>query len=125
MNQAEAPVQELGSMRSYVAGFIISIVLTLAAYIMVVNHFYYGWALVGAIIVLAVIQLLAQMILFLHLGRESKPRWKLGVFYFMLMVVLILVLGSLWIMVNLSYHHDHRSPGKTNQFIIKDEGYQQ
>jgi hypothetical protein len=45
---------------------------------------------------------------------------------------LILVLGSIWIMTNLSYHHDGygvthdghtlHTPAQTNQYIIQDEG---
>jgi cytochrome o ubiquinol oxidase subunit IV len=42
-------------------------------------------------------------VFFLHLGRETRPRWKLAVFLFMLGVILILVFGSLWIMTNLNY----------------------
>ena len=49
-------------------------------------------------------QFFTQLLFFLHLGRETKPRWKLLVFLFMTMIVAILVFGSLWIMYNLNYH---------------------
>src|SRR5664279_1324755 len=92
-----------GSSWSYVVGFVLSLLLTVTAYMTVVNHVFVGWQLVMAIVVLALAQLLAQLIFFLHLGRESKPRWNLVVFLFMLMIVVILVGGSLWIMNNLNY----------------------
>jgi len=87
------------------------------------------------IVVLAIVQLMTQLVFFLHLDKESKPRWNLTAAAFALIVVLILVLGSLWIMANLSYHHGHgygithdghvlNSPAQTNQYIIQDEGVQ-
>ncbi len=113
-----------GSFQSYTVGFISSLILTGIAYLMVANHLASGWAVIFAIILLAIVQLLVQLLFFLHLGHESKPRWNLAVFLFMLIVLVILVFGSLWIMNNLNYHHDHMSPDQTNGFIIKDEGFQ-
>lgn len=109
-------------MRQYVIGFGLSIYLTMTAYLMVVNHLFNGWVLVAAIVGLALIQLVVQLVFFLHLGRD---RWNLVIFLFMLMVVVIVVAGSLWIMANLDYHHghEHGTPDQTNQFIIKDEGF--
>ncbi|MDB5161152.1 MAG: putative cytochrome ubiquinol oxidase chain cyoD, partial [Candidatus Saccharibacteria bacterium] len=108
-----------GSLTSYTVGFIYSLVLTFTAYIFISNHVFSGNALIGAIIALAIVQLLVQLVFFLHLDRESKPRWNLVVLLFALMVVLIVVIGSLWIMSNLNYHMDaHQS----DTYIIHDEG---
>jgi cytochrome o ubiquinol oxidase subunit IV len=52
---------------------------------------------------LAVVQFVVQMVYFLHVGSERKPRWKAMVMWLMLVVVLILVVGSVWIMNNLNY----------------------
>lgn len=113
-------------MRSYTTGFALSVILTLAAYLLVVKNVFHGWALVGALAGLAVTQLLVQLFFFLHLGRESKPRWNLVVMLFAALVVGIVVFGSLWIMKNLQYNHSHyQSPADTDKFLIKDEGYQQ
>lgn len=54
--------------------------------------------------ILAFGQFVVQLVYFLHLGTEQKPRWKLLVFWFMIVVVLIVVVGSLWIMYNLNYN---------------------
>lgn len=110
--------------RPYVTGYVASTLLTLAAYVLVINKVFSSkWALFYTIITLAIIQLLVQVIFFLHLGRESKPRWQLMTFLFSAMVVLIVVLGSLWIMVNLNYHHDHSlDVRQTDGYIIQDEG---
>lgn len=92
-----------GTLRTYVSGFVLSISLTLAAYFMVVHHVLSTWTLAIVIAVLALIQFMVQLVFFLHLGQDAKPRFKLGVFLFMLLVVLIVVGGSLWIMHNLNY----------------------
>ncbi|MGC1176759.1 MAG: cytochrome o ubiquinol oxidase subunit IV [Candidatus Saccharimonadales bacterium] len=115
-----------GSVRSYVIGFASSIILTLVAYTLAINKVFSGWGLVAALATLAITQLFVQLICFLHLGRESRPRWNLWVLLFAVMVVFIVVFGSLWIMKNLQYQHDHSlSPSETDQFLIKDEGYKQ
>lgn len=88
---------------SYVSGFVLSIFLTLAAYLMVVNHGASRRILIGVVVFLALIQFGVQSFFFLHLGKESKPKWKLAVFIFMISIVLIIVFGSLWIMNNLNY----------------------
>ena len=92
-----------GTTKSYTIGFLVSVVLTIGAYLLVVNHVWSGWALVFALVALAVIQLFVQLVFFLHLSAKSHARWNLFVFLFMLLVVLIVVIGSLWIMHNLNY----------------------
>ena len=93
-----------GSFKAYLSGFILSIVLTLAAFYMVQQSVLEGWALLLVITALAIGQLLVQVLFFLHLGREEKPRWNLIAFMFMSLVVVIVVLGSLWIMHSLNYN---------------------
>lgn len=86
----------------YVGGFIGSIFLTVCAY-QVATH---GTARPGvleiSLAILAVTQFIIQMVLFLHVGEERGPRWKLAAAGFMLGIILILVGGSLWIMNNLN-----------------------
>ncbi|PIZ62157.1 cytochrome o ubiquinol oxidase subunit IV [Candidatus Saccharibacteria bacterium CG_4_10_14_0_2_um_filter_52_9] len=114
-----------GSVKSYTTGFVMSLILTLSAYLLVVKNVFSGWGLVTALAALAITQLLVQLLFFLHLGRESKPRWNLVVLLFAVLVVAIVVFGSLWIMKNLQYNHSHyQSPAETDKFLIKDEGYQ-
>lgn len=111
---------------SYVAGFILSLILTMTAYFLVVNKILNGYSLALAIAALAIVQLIVQLRLFLHIGREPEPRWNLLVFDFMLIVVVILVFGSLWIMFNLDYHHeDTRSPSQINDYLLEEEGIKQ
>lgn len=112
-----------GTTRSYSTGFILAILLTNAAFLLVASKSISGWGLAIALAMLAVAQLWVQLRYFLHLGRESKPRWNQLMFLFAVMVVVILGFGSLWIMKNLNYHM--MSPKETDSSIIEDEGIKQ
>jgi len=105
---------------TYFIGYMLSIVLTLAAFFIVINETFHGWALVFTLTALALTQLWIQLQFFIHLGNESKPRWNLVVFLFMVLVVLIVVGGSLWIMHNLNYHM--MSPHDMDTQLIEEEG---
>jgi cytochrome o ubiquinol oxidase operon protein cyoD len=87
-----------------VFGFLLSIALTLTAYFIVVEHFFSGTLLLFLILGLGCVQALVQLVSFLHLGIESKPRWNLMIFLFMVLVIIVVIGGSLWIMYNLNYH---------------------
>lgn len=114
------PVNSKSPLLSYIIGFVFSIVLTFLAYILVVNHVLNGGLLVAVIVALAIIQLFVQLFFFLHLGKESKPRWNLLMFSFALSVVVIIVFGSLWIMNNLDYNMMHDMHNNTDN--IRDQG---
>lgn len=103
----EVPLEEIkkewhGSMRAYVIGFILSIVLTLIAFFFVYQHALPKSVLIFIVLGLGFIQVVAQLIFFLHVGGESKPHWQTIVFSFMALVLLIVVMGSFWIMHNLN-----------------------
>lgn len=110
-----------GTLKSYITGFVISIVLTLAAYFAVVDHLFYSWILIGAILALALAQFIVQVFFFLHIGAETGQRWKLGAFIFTIGLVLIIVIGSLWIMNHLNYAM-MASPTLMNQYIQNQQG---
>ncbi|OGE80448.1 MAG: cytochrome o ubiquinol oxidase subunit IV [Candidatus Doudnabacteria bacterium RIFCSPHIGHO2_01_FULL_45_18] len=103
-------------MHNYVTGFITSIVLTLTAYLLVVEHLLTGPVLVFVIISLALIQLWVQLIFFLHLDHEHGPKWNLAFLLSTISIILIVIIGTLWIMDNLSYHMP------TNEEIMQEEG---
>jgi heme/copper-type cytochrome/quinol oxidase subunit 4 len=73
---------------------------------------------------LAIAQLITQLLFFLHLEKEPKPRWNLLVLSFAVTVAVILVFGSLWIMQNLNYRHGgHNGSQYSEAEIIEDEGF--
>lgn len=87
---------EYGSFKSYLLGLFLSILLTMAAY--------FFRAEVFLVAIFAILQAGVQLIFFLNLTREPKPRWNLIIFLFMIMIVAIIVFGSIWIMNNLNYN---------------------
>ena len=109
-----------GSLLSYTTGFITSIILTLAAYQLVANQMLANWTLILTILGLAVVQLVVQLLFFLHLGREAKPRWNFLIFSIMVVIVVIVAGGSLWIMKNLNYRT--MTPAQTNTYLRDHEG---
>jgi cytochrome o ubiquinol oxidase operon protein cyoD len=100
------------TLRSYILGFILSLVLTFAAYFAVLEHIG-GVLVITIILLLALAQLFVQLFYFLHLRHQE--RGANIVLMFALLVVAILVGGTLWIMSNLSHTEpmlfmDHPSP---------------
>ncbi|MET0779335.1 MAG: cytochrome C oxidase subunit IV family protein [Candidatus Saccharimonadales bacterium] len=84
----------------YAADFVFSILLTLIACTLIVRDMLPGTYMILVIAGLAIIQLLVQLLFFLHLGHESKRRCNLLVFGFALTMVVMLASGSLWTMNN-------------------------
>ena len=108
-----------GSLAAYVTGFVLSLLLTGTAYLMVTRQVLAGSSLVLFISALALIQLIVQLVFFLHLDL-LRSRWKLYVFLFMFLVVMILVGGTLWIMHNLQYR---MAPGEVGAYMNSQDGF--
>lgn len=106
----------------YLVGFGLSVILTFLAYASVVSKAYSARVTIGLVVFFAVIQLFVQLIFFLHLGREAKPRWRWVTLGFGALVVGIVVFGSLWIMDNLNYNMMH-SPDKMHEYMHKQGGF--
>jgi cytochrome o ubiquinol oxidase subunit IV len=51
---------------------------------------------------LALVQGVVQLIFFLHLSQEARPRWETLSFYFMLLILFIVMGGTLWIIYDLN-----------------------
>lgn len=113
--------QEKRKLATYITGFLFSIIVTLVAYYAVTQHIFTRNVLTIYVLGLALIQFVVQLLYFLHLGEDTKPRYKIMVFMLMLMVVLIIVVGSLWIMHNMDYrmmpdqHH-------VNEYLKSQDG---
>ena len=91
-----------GTYKAYFIGFIISLLLTLTSFFFVTYKQLHGHSLVYTLLVLAITQAIIQLHFFLHLGSEPKPKWESLIFYFMILVLLVVALGSLWIMFDLN-----------------------
>lgn len=88
----------------YVGGFVSALILTFVAYWLVTSKVIEGGWLIALLMGLAVVQFIVQLVFFLHVGSETRPRWNLTALIFMLIILVVIVAGSLWIMNNLNYN---------------------
>ena len=86
-------------------GFLGSLVLTLTAYFIMVEPGSFRLTAthaIAAILTLAVIQAIVQLLCFVDIWDEGGPQWNVGVFISTVGIVLIIVLFSIWIINNLN-----------------------
>jgi cytochrome o ubiquinol oxidase operon protein cyoD len=91
-----------GSVKSYLIGFILSIILTVIPFAMVMNGTASHSTILAVVVGMAVIQVVIHLIYFLHMNTSSEERWNLVALLFTAMIIGIVVVGSLWIMYNLN-----------------------
>lgn len=89
-----------GSLKSYVIGFVLSIILTIIPIVLVLNDIVEGTAAYAVLFATAILQFVVQLFFFMHLKEEASPRWNLMTLLLGLMIVLIIIVGSIWIMLN-------------------------
>ncbi len=85
-------------------GFILSLILTVALYRIVTHHQLKESTLLVTLFSIGILLAVVQLVFFLHLGLETKPRWNLITFLFTIGVIIIVIAGSVWIMDNLDYN---------------------
>lgn len=91
-----------GSFGSYTAGFILSVLLTAAAFGVVLSGAVTGHNAVLLIAGLAFVQIIVHLVCFLHMNTSSEQKWNVMAFGFTVLTAVILIVGSLWIMHNVS-----------------------
>ena len=108
----------------YTIGFVLSLLLTFIVYLLTVGVGG-GFLMIIAISLLAVVQMIVQLVYFLHLGEEVAPRYRLLSFLYMAGSLVIIVVGSIWIMQNLDYNMMNMSADQKTQYMLKehDKGF--
>ncbi|MDB5551586.1 MAG: cytochrome o ubiquinol oxidase subunit [Rhizobium sp.] len=89
-----------GSLATYAVGFLLSLGLTALSFGAVMTGVLSSDMMLPAIAVLAVIQLLVQLVFFLHLGTAPEQRNNTVIFILTVMLITTIVAGSLWVMHN-------------------------
>lgn len=110
------------TLQSYIAGFILSLILTGLAYYSVVSKAASGNALLAIILGLAMLQMLVQIFFFLHIGRGPKPLYNIIFFGGTVGLILVVVIGSIFIMDNLQYN---MAPSEVTQRLSQNEAIAQ
>jgi cytochrome o ubiquinol oxidase operon protein cyoD len=100
----------------YGLGFGAALILSVTAYLFATE----GWiesaqGTMAILLCLAVIQLVIQLVCFLHLG-SGRSRDRVVTIGFTILMMLVIVIGSLWIMRNLDYRMG-MSPDAMNEYM--------
>lgn len=106
-----------GSLKGYLTGFFLSVVLTAIPFWLVMAHVFADSRVTAlAVMGLAFIQIIVHMIYFLHMNTRSEGGWTMMALIFTLILVVITLSGSLWVMYHLNTNmmpamtpHDMRS----------------
>lgn len=98
----------IGVIKSYVIGFVLSVILTLAAFSIVYYHLSSTEMLYICLTALVIVQLIVQVVCFFRMSaRNESVRWGLWSLFFAVFVTSVVIVGSLWIMYNLNYNMVH------------------
>jgi cytochrome o ubiquinol oxidase operon protein cyoD len=90
-------------MRSYLIGFLLSVVLTAIPFWLVMASPIANAGITAAIIVVfAALQILVHTYCFLHVNSQAEGGWTLMAYIFTAILLLITIAGSLWIMYHLN-----------------------
>lgn len=104
---------------SYVIGFAAALLLSVISYLMVVDGWFSAaWMTMLVLLLLATLQLTVQLICFLHLRPDRDPASRSSTFIFAVGTVLIVVVGSIWIMKNLDYRM-HMTPESMYEYMLE------
>jgi len=92
-----------GTYKSYLIGFFVSFFLTSLSFFLVIAKPFSNIWIIYSVIILAILQAIVQLIFFLHIGQESKPRFKTYFLIFSIFILFIFVVGSIWVMNDLEF----------------------
>jgi len=90
--------EQHGSIKAYVIGFILSLILTIIPLFLVLNHMMGKTALTVSILIAAVLQFVIQLFFFMHIREGEGPRYNAVALILGIVFVLTIVIGAIWIM---------------------------
>ena len=93
-----------GTLKSYAAGFGLSLVLTVIPFLLVMVSGFDRSAIIIAVAIFALVQIAVHLVFFLHLNTASEQSWNLIALAYTVVLLGILVGASVWIMVHLNYN---------------------
>ncbi len=91
------------TMKGYVTGFILSVILTAIPFWLVMGNVFEKSSTTALVILgFAAVQIVVHMIYFLHMNTKSEGGWNMLALIFTLVVVVITLSGSLWVMFHMN-----------------------
>ena len=95
--------EPIGGLTGYIIGFGLALLLTAASFAVVMTDLVYAPAVISALVVLAIAQMGVHLVFFLHLTTGPDNTNNALALAFGVFVVVLLVLGSIWIMSHLDH----------------------
>ncbi|MBY5333644.1 cytochrome o ubiquinol oxidase subunit IV [Rhizobium leguminosarum] len=100
-----------GTFRSYMTGFVLSVILTAIPFWLVMSGVFDSPAVTAVLVMgLGAIQIIVHMVFFLHMNTRSEGGWTIMALIFTLIIVAIALSGSLWVMHHLNTNMMPMSP---------------
>ncbi|PJE79470.1 Cytochrome bo(3) ubiquinol oxidase subunit 4 [invertebrate metagenome] len=93
-----------GSIKEYAVGFILSVILTAIPFAVVLGKLLASAGTIIVILLCAIVQIVVHLVFFLHMNGTAEQYWNRLSAVFVVLVVVILIIGSVWIMEHL--HHN-------------------
>lgn len=90
------------SMRDYVIGFVLSVILTAIPFWLVMERPLSDGATAAVIMVFAAVQIVVHMVFFLHMSPKAEGGWSITSLTFTIIIVVIMLAGSMWVMHHLN-----------------------
>ncbi len=104
---SQAPIDSTGasrgSLKSYLTGFVLSLILTAIPFALVMSGTLSSSAILAGIFSASIVQILVHLHYFLHLDTSSAAGWNMLAMIFTLLIMVLFVGGSIWIMNDLNY----------------------
>ena len=100
-----------GTFRSYMTGFVLSVILTAIPFWLVMADVLDSPVLTAVIIMaLGAVQIVVHMIFFLHMNTRSEGGWTMMALIFTIVLVASALSGSIWVMHHLNGNMMSMSP---------------
>lgn len=101
------------TLHHYARGMLLSVILTGAAFALVMTGMLPRNTTIFVILVLAAMQIFVHIVDFLHIDSSLEQRWNVYAALFAILIVGILVGGSVWIMFSAHANMNPGMPGMT------------
>ncbi|MBO1907373.1 cytochrome o ubiquinol oxidase subunit IV [Microvirga sp. 3-52] len=112
----EHPHGAQGTFRSYMTGFVLSVILTAIPFWLVMGDVLNDTLMTSIVIMaLAAVQIVVHMIYFLHMNTKSEGGWTFLALLFTLTLVVITLVGSIWVMYHMDQNMMPMSPHEALQ----------
>ncbi len=90
------------TVKGYVVGFILSVVLTAIPFWLVMNKVLPSNLTAFVILGFAAVQIVVHMVYFLHMNAKVEGGWSMLALIFTAALVIIMLAGSIWVMYHLN-----------------------